>query len=54
MTKKQRTIWDDITELGQEIAEKIDELFNPDKRPKPVPVPIPVRRNYPPHNPNQD
>jgi hypothetical protein len=54
VTKKQRTIWDDITELGREIAEKLDELFNPDKGTKPVPIPVPVGRNHPQHNPNQD
>ena len=54
MTKKQRSIWDEIIELGREIAEKLDEMLNPDKQAKPVPVPIPVRRNHPPQNPNQD
>ena len=54
MTKKERSIWDDINELGREIAEKIDEMLNPHKRRQAVPVPIPIRPNHPQENPNQD
>ena len=48
VSKPQRSIWDDIIELGREVIENIDDALNPEKRRKPVPVPIPVRRNYPP------
>lgn len=54
MTKKQRSIWDDIAELGREIADKVDEMLNPDKRRKPVRVPVPVRTNYPPRDSNRE
>lgn len=54
MTKQQRTIWDDITELGREIARQIDELMNPDKRRRPVRVPVPIRNEYPMHDPNDE
>lgn len=54
MTKKQRSIWDDIAELGREISKKIDEILNPDKRRKPVRVPVPIRRNNPLHDPNNE
>jgi hypothetical protein len=47
VTKKQRTIWDDLVELGREVLERIDEAFNPDKKRKPARVPVPV----PIHNP---
>ena len=45
--KKQRTIWDDLVELGREVLDKLDEGLNPDKRRKPVrvPVPVPARRH---------
>ena len=47
MAKKERTIWDDLVELGREVLEKIDEALNPDKRRRPARVPVPV----PIHNP---
>lgn len=52
--KKQRTIWDDLVELGREVLEKLDELMNPEKRRKParVRVPVPIRGN--PQRENQD
>lgn len=54
MSKPKRSVWDDIVELGREVIENFDDIFNPDKRRKPAPVPVPVRRNYPPARENND
>lgn len=43
VTKKEQTIWDDLLELGREILQKIDELFQPDKKRIPARVPVPIR-----------
>ena len=52
VTKRERSIWDDLMEIGQDIFDKIDDALNPEKRqPKPVRIPIPVRNNYPQRNP---
>ncbi len=48
MAKKQRTIWDDLIELGREILDKLDNLLNPDKKRQPAPAPVPIRNNPPP------
>jgi chorismate synthase len=48
VSKRERTIWDDIVDLGREIVERLDEALNPEKHRKPAPVPVPVRANYPP------
>jgi len=51
VTKHERTIWDDLVELGREIVDKIDEALNPEKkRRKPARVPVPVHNDRP--NPN--
>ncbi|MEM9952103.1 MAG: hypothetical protein AAFV93_13610 [Chloroflexota bacterium] len=55
MSKKDRTIWEDIVDLGREVLDEIDKTMNPDKRRKPARVPIPVRTDYPPvRDPNND
>ncbi len=38
MSKPKRSVWDDIVELGREVIENFDDIFNPDKRRKPAPV----------------
>jgi len=48
VNNQERTLWDDIVELGRDLIENIDGLLNPDKQRKPAPVPVPVRNNYPP------
>jgi len=54
VSKKDRTVWDDILDLGREVLEKLDEAINPEKRRKLARIPIPVRSNYPPlRNPDE-
>jgi hypothetical protein len=51
VTKKQRTLLDDILEQARKLVEELEQLFDPDKQPKraPVPVPVPVEpERYPP------
>ena len=49
MTKKQRTVWDDLIEFGREVLEKLDEALNPEKKRKParVAVPVPIHQPQP-------
>lgn len=49
MSKKQRTVWDDLIELGREVLQKLDEALNPEKKRKParVTVPVPVYQPQP-------
>ena len=49
MTKKQRTIWDDLVELGREVLEKLAEALYPEKKRKParVTVPVPIHQPQP-------
>lgn len=54
MSQQKRTIWDDITELGREIMESLDEVLNPEKKRKPARVPIPVRQNPPRRDPRDE
>ena len=49
MTTQKRTIWDELIEIGRDIADSLDKVMNPHRRdPEPVRVPAPVRNNYPP------
>lgn len=44
VSKQERSIWDDLVEVGREIFDQLDEILNPDKKQrKPVRVPVPVR-----------
>jgi len=58
VTTHKRSIWDDLVELGRDIADKIDEALNPHKKerkPVRVPVPIPLRNpNHPQNNPDNN
>ncbi len=55
MSNHKRTIWDDLAEVGREIAEQIGEILNPDqKRRKPARVPVPVHKNPPTHGSHDD
>jgi hypothetical protein len=49
VTKKQRTVWDDLIEFGREVLQKLDEALNPEKKRKParVTVPVPIHRPQP-------
>ena len=48
VSKEQRSIWDDLKEIGRDLADRLEEVFNPDqKRRQPVRVPVPVRNNPP-------
>lgn len=50
MTKRKRTLWDDLKEIGKEILNQLDDLLNPSRdrrKPQRVPVPIPVRNDDP-------
>jgi hypothetical protein len=42
---KKRSILDDLLDVGREIAKRLDELLNPEKKRRQlVPVPIPTNK----------
>lgn len=53
MANRERTIWDDLVEVGRKIVKEVDETLNPHKKRKPARVPVPVRNN-PPRRPHDD
>jgi hypothetical protein len=46
VTQNNRSIWDDLVEVGRDVLDKIDRLLNPDRDDRePARVPVPVRGN---------
>lgn len=46
MTQHNRSIWDDLVEVGRDVLDKIDRLLNPDRDDRELArVPVPVRGN---------
>jgi hypothetical protein len=48
MNEHGRTLWDDLVEIGREVADRLNELLDPDyKHREPARVPVPVYDNPP-------
>jgi hypothetical protein len=54
VTKKQRTVWDDLIEWGREMLEKLDEALNPEQKRKPARVAVPVPIHHPQPQADED
>ena len=52
MAKPNRSIWDDLLEVGRRILKEIDDFFEPQAPPLPerAPVPVPARKRGQPQS----